>query len=232
MHLLLDRETGRAPDGSDLSDDDLRSLYDVPRTPWLRVNFVSTVDGAAQGSDGRSGGINNEADGRVFHLLRGSAGAVVVGAGTARTEGYGPFDKPLVLVSRRGEVPERLQGARPGAVLLATCAASPGLAAARDLLGEDHVVVAGDDEVDLAAMVAALHGRGLRLLHSEGGPHLFGDLLAAGLVDELCHTLVPRLVAGDHLRLAAGPDLDATLDLRVLLEQDGTLLGRWFVRPS
>ena len=42
--------------------DDLAELYRPPSLPWLRVNMVSTLDGAANGDSGRSGSINNEAD--------------------------------------------------------------------------------------------------------------------------------------------------------------------------
>ena len=55
---------------SDLTDADLDAAYAVPSRPWLRVNMVSTVDGAATGPDGKSGGINNAADKRVFDALR------------------------------------------------------------------------------------------------------------------------------------------------------------------
>ena len=48
--------------------------------PWLRLNFVATVDGAAEGGDGTSGSINNAADNRVFHLLRDLADVIVVGS--------------------------------------------------------------------------------------------------------------------------------------------------------
>ena len=54
---------------ADLSDHELAAAYTPEREPWLRVNFVSTVDGAAQGSDGLSGTINNDADKRVFDAL-------------------------------------------------------------------------------------------------------------------------------------------------------------------
>ena len=94
--------------------DDLRTLYAVPRTPWLRLNFVSTVDGAAQGPDGKSGGINNAADKAVFDTLRDLADAVVVGAGTARAEGYRPAAVPIVVVTRSGDVPQLLRGADAG----------------------------------------------------------------------------------------------------------------------
>jgi riboflavin biosynthesis pyrimidine reductase len=71
--------------------------------------------------------------------------------------------------------------------------------------------------------------RGFGSLLSEGGPHLLGDLLRVGAVDELCATTVPLLVSGDHPRITAGADADVPLDLRVLVEEAGTLLGRWFV---
>ena len=43
----------------------------------------------------------------------------------------------------------------------------------------------------------ALRDRGLPQVLCEGGPHLFGSLLAADLVDELCLSLEPELDAGD-----------------------------------
>lgn len=208
--------------------DDLRALYAVPRTPWLRLNFVSTVDGAAQGDDGKSGGINNAVDKRVFDALRALADAIVVGAGTARTEGYRPTTRPTVVVSGSGRIPALLRGAEPGRVLLVTHAGSPGLAEARELLGDD-VVVVGTDQVDLAALPAALAERGLRHLLCEGGPHLARGLLAAHVVDELCATTVPRLIAGHRLRITAGPPVDVPLRLETLLEEGGTLLARWIV---
>lgn len=36
---------------SDLDDDALRAAYAPLRLPWLRLNFVSTVDGAVEGAD-------------------------------------------------------------------------------------------------------------------------------------------------------------------------------------
>ena len=224
MRLLIG-----GPASDDLTDEEIRELYRPPRLPWLRVNMVGTVDGAATGDGGKTGSINNPADHRVFHLLRRMGDAIVVGAGTARAERYGVADRPLVLVSRRGDVPEKLLTAEPGSVLLATCASAPGLAAARDALGEENVLVLGEDTVDLASMRAHLVDRGLRELHSEGGPHLLRDMLAAGIVDELDATVVPRLIAGLHTRITAGDGVAVPLSLDALLEEDGTLLARWLV---
>ena len=230
MRVLIDRESDLRSD--ELTDAELASLYTPPRTPWLRANMVSTVDGAATGDTGKTGSINNAADKRVFDLLRSQADAVVVGAGTARAEGYGPTDRPIVVVSRRGELPLRLLDAPAGTVLLATCASAEGLEATRDALGADNVLELGTYSVNLRALKERLVERGLVSLLTEGGPHLLRDLFAVGLTDELCSTVVPRLLAGDHLRITDGPPVDVPLDLRVLLEQDGTLLGRWFTRPA
>jgi len=257
MHLLLPAPVG--PAAERLDDDTLARLYAYPLLDggesWLRVNFVSTLDGAATGADGRSGSINTGADREVFALLRALADVVVVGAGTARAEGYrravtptrwrarrqaaGQQAHPVVaVVSRAASVPPQLAEPRAesGAAYLLTCrSAGPGaLDAARAVLGEDHVLVHGQDTVDLAAAVADLAGRGLTRALSEGGPHLMRDLVAAGLVDELCLTLVPTVIGGEHPRISAGPPAVADLHPVLLIESEGSLLGRWTrsgVRP-
>ena len=207
----------------------LAELYAAPADPWLRVNMVETLDGAATGDSGRSGSINNAVDKVVYDQLRALADAVVVGAGTARVEGYAPVDRPTVVVSRRGHVPDLLRGGAPGAVLLATCADAELLPEARELLGDEHVLVLGSHRVDLAALKEALAARGLTQLICEGGPHLLRDLVAEGVADELCATIVPRLVGGDHPRITQGPPVDVPLRLHLLLEAEGTLLGRWTI---
>ena len=214
---------------ADLSDDELAAAYAPEGEPWLRVNFVSTVDGAAQGSDGLSGTINNAADKRVFDALRARADCLVVGAGTLRAEEYDVPRLPLVVVSRSAGVPPTLRDAPRGRVLMATVASSGGLPDARSALGEENVLVLGDEEIDLARLKAELAGRGWTEQLCEGGPSLFADLLAAGVVDELCLTLVPMLTGGDAVRIATGRDVDVALRPALLLEQDGTLLGRWLL---
>ncbi|HET6560553.1 MAG TPA: dihydrofolate reductase family protein [Marmoricola sp.] len=227
MRVLIDHAGG--PLG-DVDDERLRTLYEPPRLPWLRVNMVSTVDGAATGAGGLTGSINNPADKRVFHLLRSTSDAVVVGAGTARAERYGPAVVPIVLVSRVGVVPEKLRGAPSGRVLLATCATASGLSNSRRQLGDENVLVVGSESVDLVSMRHALADRGFQNVLSEGGPQLLAAMLAAGVIDELCVTVVPQAVSGSHRRITDGPDVDVPLELATLLEEDGTLLGRWLVR--
>jgi hypothetical protein len=62
-----------------LTDDDLTSGL----AAGVRVNFISSVDGAAT-SDGLSGGLSTPGDKRYFELLRRVCDVVVVGAGTVR----------------------------------------------------------------------------------------------------------------------------------------------------
>jgi riboflavin biosynthesis pyrimidine reductase len=186
--------------------DDLHELYAVPPDrrdgSWLRVNMVSSVDGAATGESGKSGSLNNAADKRVFDHLRSVSDVIVVGAGTARAEGYRPTDRPIVVVSRGAELPEGLRGAAPGSVELTSI----------------------DDPTEFKR---SLVERGRTSILCEGGPSLLGDLLAAGVVDELCTTMVPLLVGGEYPRIAHGPAYDVPLRLHTLLESDGTLLARW-----
>ncbi len=183
---------------------DLAEVYAVPARPWLRVNMVATVDGAATGESGTSGSINNAADKTVFDHLRATCDVIVVGAGTARIEGYRPAERPIVVVSRSGELPSGLRDAAPGLVEVRP-------------LG------------DAVAFKQSLVERGWSTILCEGGPSLLRDLLAAGVVDELCTTTVPRAVGGDGPRIVTGPPVDVPLRLHTLLEQEGTLLARWFV---
>ncbi|WP_203336287.1 dihydrofolate reductase family protein [Nocardioides limicola] len=216
---------------ADLGEEELADAYAPGGDPWLRLNFVATVDGAVQGPDGLSRSINNEVDHRVFGLLRELADVVVVGAGTIRDEEYRPNPKPLVVVSRSGRVPDSLRAGDLGQVVVATGADAPFLAETRELLGADRTWLLGDAAPDLTALRRALVDRGLTQILCEGGPSLARDLLAAGLVDELCLTTVARLLAGDHLRLADGAPVDVPLTLRQLVvADDGTLLARWFTR--
>ena len=230
----------------------LRVLYHHPDPgaggTWVRANMIASLDGGATGADGRSGSLNGPADHRVFDLLRSLADVVLVGAGTVRAEGYRELpvrpdlaaartaagrhpDLRLAVVSRSGALPDDLLDGDL-APLVVTVADRPDLAALRDRLGEDRVLVAGSGSVDLAAALAGLAARGLPRVLAEGGARVLGDLLAAGLVDDLCLTTTPQLVGGRARRVV---DRDAWFAPPVparpahLLHSDGVLLGRWLL---
>ena len=227
-------------------DVDLHEAYRYPvDRPWLRANMVTSLDGSAV-KDGRSGGLGGPADKEVFGVLRSLCDAVLVGAGTARAEGYRAPRAKETDVERR-----RQSGQRPAPVLVLvtrgldldptgdlftgterTVVVTSGSAetSARDRLAEvADVVVAGDDLVDMGAALDVLRERGLRRVLCEGGPSLLGDLAAAGRLDELCVTIAPQLVGGDGPRILHGPDLELGLRPTLLLEQDGVLLARYAV---
>jgi len=221
------------PEPRELAAQDLLDLYDPGDAPSVRAGFVVSTDGAVT-QDGSSRPLQSPADEAVFHALRAVADAVLVGAGTARKERYGPVRPrpdgrawraargrsarpPLVLVSRSLDL-DPVEGA-----VVVTCAAAEG----RDRFPD--VVVAGHDEVDLAEAVRQLNDRGLTRLLCEGGPRLHTALIRAGLVDELCLTHTPRLL-GPAPGLLTEPML-RELDLQHLVDGgDGVLLARYRVR--
>lgn len=227
---------------------DLLRQYAVGRDPVVRANFVTTLDGHATGGNGLSDSINSDADKAVFDVLRALADVVVVGAGTIRAEGYGRLrtedpellavrreagrsDHPvLAVVTASGDLPEQVLGEDPDAGdLLVLCAEAvrPGLV---DRLGEASVISCGEDLVEPTAAVAALHGRGLHQVLTEGGPHLLGGWVQAGAVDELCLTVRPVVVGGTGVRIlesAASTGTLAQFELLHALEIEGDLMLRY-----
>ena len=215
----------------------------------VRVNFITSLDGAAT-IDGLSGGLNNEEDKLVFDTLRLLSDVIVVGAGTVRAEGYGgirlspadavwrlgqglPAQVPVAVVSARLELEPGHPFFRDAVVrpIVVTHGASP--AGRRAALAEvADVLVCGERAVDPTAMVAALAARGLGQILCEGGPHLFGALIAADCVDELCLTISPVLEGGDAGRIArGGPGATRQMALLHVLTA-GDMLFLRYGRPS
>ncbi|HEX7083949.1 MAG TPA: dihydrofolate reductase family protein [Gaiellaceae bacterium] len=220
--------------------DELRRLYGGGlgfREPCLVANFVETIDGVvAIPGVPRSNAIvagGSEGDRFVMGLLRACADVVVVGSGTllgspqgtwrpdrsfpAAAEAFaelrrrrGSAERPLVaIVTSGGSFDPGHPVLEAGAIVLTTVPAAPALAAA--VPGATEVVAVSDGpSVDVTAAVAALRERGHSLILSEGGPTLFGSLLAAGLVDELFLTVSPLLAgrgAAPRLGLVEGVEL-------------------------
>ncbi len=220
---------------------ELEQLYAYPDgdKAWVRTNFVSTLDGAAFDESGKSGSLGGDVDTRVFALLRSLADVIIVGAGTARTEGYAPVGAdevdaglrerlglsptpPIAVVSLRLDIPDALRGQ-----LLITTADAPAL----DSVSDMDVLAFGEGVIDWPAVLAELARRGLRRVLCEGGPTLHGALVAADLVNDLCLTIAPVLAAGAAPRIAHGPEaVTHHMQRAHVLDADGVLLTRW-VRP-
>jgi riboflavin biosynthesis pyrimidine reductase len=179
-------------------DPDLYAYPDTER-PWLRTNFVCTVDGAAYDASGRTASLGGDADHEVFQMLRRLADVVIVGAGTARIEKYRTSSTPLALVSRRLDIPDQLVG--PDLIVITTTDAPADRIKSLRAAGVD-VMAHGELEVDWDAVLDELEARGWRHVLCEGGPTLHGDLVTHDLVDEVCLTIAPTLTSGDAPRIA------------------------------
>ncbi|MFH9863756.1 pyrimidine reductase family protein [Streptomyces sp. NPDC017202] len=250
----LPGEGGAATEAREWSLDEIADAYAYPEpgpggpVPWLRANMVSTLDGAAQ-HGGRSQPISHPTDMRVFGTLRALADVVVVGAETVRREQYRPARARAEFAARREAAG---QGAAPAiaivsagldldlslplftsplvpTLILTGAAAAPDRVAAAEKAGA-RVVTAGDGAgVDPARAVRALAALGHTRLLTEGGPRLLGQLVAAGVLDELCLTVSPMLTAGGAQRIAGGPEVAVPrrFALVSLLEEDGFLFSRY-----
>jgi riboflavin biosynthesis pyrimidine reductase len=232
-----------------LSDSDLVELYRHPAPEgrgWVRSNFVMSLDGSVQGPDGRSGSINTESDHHLFALQRALSDAILVGANTVRFEGYRAVDlEPwqlqireqeglapypmLVIISASADLDPVIatpaEGAG-GAVMIITTAGKS--AADLEPLRAAGITVleAEGTALDLGHIVDQLAGTGFQRLLCEGGPRLHNDLLAAGILDEVCLTLAPVVVGGQGLRSTSGAalPLPSAFQLHhVMYADDGTL---------
>ncbi|MFQ5844837.1 MAG: RibD family protein, partial [Planctomycetota bacterium] len=177
------------------------------RRPWVIAKWAMTLDGRIATRSGDSGWVSSEESRRWAHrILRGRVDAIVVGAGTVRSD-----DPRLTNRSGRGGQPLRVVvcGRRPlpsrarllcdgGATLLAAPArfrAPPGA----------EVLRAGRaGRVDLRRLLGSLYRRGLRRVLVEGGGELLGSLFDRDLVDQVAVFVAPRIVGGTGAVPAVG----------------------------
>lgn len=234
--------------GTELDREALAVAYAYPdglARPFVRLNFVASVDGALS-VDGVSGGLSCPGDAEVFGLLRELADVVLAGSGTVVAESYrGARTSPALRARRRArgraEVP-------PIAVVTASCSLAPDAplltdtvvapliltsaaapADARRRLADAgaEVVIVADGAIGAPDVLSALAERGLHRVLCEGGATLAGSLAADDLLDELCLSLAPQLAGAGAGRIVAGPSLPGVRPLRlasVLGHEDGLML--------
>lgn len=159
--------------------------YDVSRRrrvgdrPWIVMCMITSADGALT-IDGRAEKLGNHTDRDAFLHLHRSTDSVLVGANTVRA---GDVRSPLVaprnlyVMSQSGDL-----GAHGDALRAAA---------------NTHVMSGAVEDV-----VSRIEGNTCLL---EGGAVLNGQMLAAGMVDEVFLTVAPRFVADDATRIAFGP---------------------------
>ena len=162
------------------------------------------------------------ADRFLMGLLRACADAVVIGAGTLRatpghlwTPGHvysdlateftvlrsnlGRSTEPkLVVVTASGKIDASHPALVKGAIVMTTAAGAKAIGSR--LPKRCDVVTVGKSSssgksIDVSDAIHELHSRGLKVLLTEGGPHLVGQLIDKGLLDEAFLTISP-VVAG------------------------------------
>jgi riboflavin biosynthesis pyrimidine reductase len=218
--------------------------------PWVLANMIASADGSATDAGGRSGGLGGAADTAMFGAIRAIADVIVAGAATVIAEDYGPSRPPANVRDQRvarGQAPapriavtsaslaieptRRLfAAASPDArpLVLTVAAADPARRRALDAVADVHVV--GEEQVDWARAFALLGAEvGARVVLCEGGPSTIGQLVGEDLLDELCLTIAPVLVAGDGPRIAhsAASVPDRSLSLARVFTADDHLFLRY-----
>lgn len=260
MRTLLSTDSSTSTDAS-VERVDVHAHYadGWVETGGVRVNFVSSVDGAADAA-GLSRGLQTPGDNVVFGALRDLADVILVGASTAAAENYRPSNPPerrrairraygfaeapaIAVMSSSLQLDlsaELFTAATVAPTLVITGSAAPlsrrndiiDLAGTSTRLQLIEAPSADDGEVDFAAAVTALRELGYRRILCEGGPRLFASGLAAGCVDELCLSVSPLLAGPGSGRIVGGPPWSgepARLSLTGLLTEDDALFCRYAV---
>jgi riboflavin biosynthesis pyrimidine reductase len=183
-------------------------------------NFVSSLDGVVTlGSKPSAGSIISgkyPADRFLMGLLRACADAVLIGAGTLRaTPGHlwtpahvypemateflalrsalGRSTEPqLVVVAGSGKLDASHPALVKGAIVMTT---TDGAEAIGNRLPKTCEVVASGHRLDLGKVLDGMRSWGLDVVLTEGGPHVIGQLIEAGLLDEAFLTVAP-VIAG------------------------------------
>jgi diaminohydroxyphosphoribosylaminopyrimidine deaminase/5-amino-6-(5-phosphoribosylamino)uracil reductase len=202
---------------SEAEDGNIAWLTSVRRErPYVIWKSASTLDGRAAAADGSSMWITSEASRMDVHRLRGTVDAIMVGVGTILADdprlttrdirtGSLAIRQPLrVVVDSEGRTPPEAR---------VRDAAAPTLVATVAAFGKG-----ADGRVDLRAVLAELHNRGVRSVLLEGGPKLAGAFLAAGLVDRMIYYVAPKLLGdGPAALVGAGvTTITDAIDLDVL----------------
>jgi diaminohydroxyphosphoribosylaminopyrimidine deaminase/5-amino-6-(5-phosphoribosylamino)uracil reductase len=203
--------------------------------PLVTLKIASTLDGRIAAHSGASRWITGEPARARAHLLRAQHDAVLVGGQTAllddpeltcRLPGLA-HRSPVRIVADghlRLSLTSRLARTareRPTWILGLPSADAERRRAFREC-GLELIDVPADPDgnLDLAAALAALGGRGLTRLLVEGGGRLAAALLRAGLVDRLAWFRAPSLIGGDGIPAAAAFGIDTPDDAPRFVRED------------
>ncbi len=209
----------------------LLDWYALHSPTHLRLNLVSTLDGRAAGSDGTSESLTSRADRTILGVIRELSDVVLVGAESVRREGYlRPKRAALAVVTASGDLRgHRLEAPAVHHLLVLTTDRGARLVA-ETASSAQILVLDGDEKLDVGDVVRALRRAGFERIVAEGGPTLAAQLLDAGVVDEICLTVMPR-IGGPALPVFTSSPLGIReLHPQTLIIDDtGAQFGRWSI---
>jgi riboflavin biosynthesis pyrimidine reductase len=198
--------------------------------PYVIGNFVTSLDGvAALNAPGHNGGGDisgfNEQDHMIMGLLRATADAIIVGAGTLRvarnhrwtaahiypplTDAYqqlrnslGKSAPPLnVFVTEHGNISLDLpvfQSSEVPVLIVTTKQAQSRIYAQNIPSSVQISILESTGPLNARAILQEVTSvRQCDVILTEGGPRLFGDFLAEKCLDELFLTLAPQIAGRD-----------------------------------
>ncbi|MDH7593655.1 MAG: 2,5-diamino-6-(ribosylamino)-4(3H)-pyrimidinone 5'-phosphate reductase [Methanomicrobiales archaeon] len=222
--------------------------------PYVYVNVAMSADGKISTTARKQVRISGKEDFQRVDRLRAESDGIMVGIGTVLSDNPSLTIKSDELKKRRlhegkDENPVRIvvdSHARtpPDADILHRGAGRRIIAVSRSARSEKiatlerkaEILVAGDNEVDLAALMDQIGERGVERLMVEGGGTLIYSLFAQGLVNEFC-TYVGNLVIGGGSAPTpadgAGFMLEkhfVRLELKQVVPMDSGVLIRWKVK--
>ena len=212
-----------------------------PDRPYVFINMVSTVDGKiVLGEPGGSAkGVGGPMDQVLFRRLQMNADGALIGGKTLRaSQVIYPRTLTRIVVTRTGDMPldNRFFTDAPERAVILAPAELPNHMSKR-LRSAARLILTGDDDVDWTAALRVVRQElNIRVLLCEGGSLINGQLIHAGLADELFLTLAPKLKGGTHLPTIVGgdgflPGVAQPLELVSVYRDGGEIYLRYRLTP-
>lgn len=162
-----------------------QNWWDTLGDEWVRVNLITDSLGNAVGPSGSSSDLSGGADRQMLAALRAEADVILLGGETVRAEpDCLPRNRDVVIVSKTGNVPLSTITKARGRVTVLHGRSASAPSATRGIVLRQFT---GE------AIIKAVRALGYRKIVCEGGPTIARCLVDAGLVDEWCQTVSPRV---------------------------------------
>ncbi|MDK8179426.1 bifunctional diaminohydroxyphosphoribosylaminopyrimidine deaminase/5-amino-6-(5-phosphoribosylamino)uracil reductase RibD [Paenibacillus sp. UMB4589-SE434] len=179
--------------------------YITTGLPYVTLKTAQTLDGKIATHEGHSQWITNEQAREVVHTLRHRHQAIMVGIGTVlqddpslttrlSVQGLNPI---RMIVDSKLRLPLNAKVVSDKSAqtwVLTTITADQDRAAALERNGVTVIRINEGDRVDVRKAIEACGQREISSILLEGGGHLNGSMLEAGLIDQVVLMIAPKIV--------------------------------------